>query len=477
VHDELLTFNGVDGASGEYLLPSMSSQELASALAERDVLAEVKKWLQRFATGSLKILRRGGFFFADEPTVDHTDLAAVGWGAVFADDTHPAVKHALGELLDHRRRQAGEHYKELTCRAGERHRDFLGRHGVGYQTEYPRVPYYLLLVGDPESISYRFQQQLDIQYAVGRLSLERPEDYAAYARTAVEAETRLEDSAKKASFFAVCHDQATLLSTHHLVLPLAEKLAETSGWQFETVVGEGATKAALADRLGGEATPALLFSASHGVGFPSGHQRQLPHQGAVLCQDWSGPGGCSNGIPADQYCAGEDVASDARLAGLVHFHFGCFGAGTPQFDTFGQGKTRELAPWSFDARLPRRLLGHPRGGALAVLAHVDRSWGFSYLCRGVGRQLDTFERCLRRLMAGDPVGFAMEPFDKRYADLSGELSWKLEDLVRGHCDIHDDDLIDLWIATNDARSYVVLGDPAARLRVSQSNGPATHDIF
>lgn len=474
MYDELLTFNGVDGASGGYLLPAMTSKQLASALAGRDVLAEVKKWLQRFATGSLRIIRRGGFFFDGEPVVDHTDLTAVGWGVVFAADVDPAIKDALDQLLDHRRRQAGELYRELTCRTGERHRDFLGRHGVGYQVDFPRVPYYLLLVGDPESISYRFQQQLDIQYAVGRLSLERPEDYAIYARGVVEAETRSQDSAEtpKASFFAVCHDKATEMSTRHLVLPLAKKLAETPEWELETVVGQGATKAALADRLGGGATPALLFSASHGLGFPSGEARQLPHQGAVLCQDWPGPGGCPNGIPADHYCAGDDIASDARLAGLVHFHFGCFGAGTPQFDTFGQGKARELAPWSFDARLPRRLLGHPRGGALAVLAHVDRSWGFSYLCRGVGRQLDTFERSLRRLMAGAPVGYAMEPFDKRYADLSGELSWKLEDLVRGQGDIDDDELIDLWIATNDARSYVVLGDPAVRLRIPEHTGPA-----
>lgn len=475
MQEELLTFNGVDGASGEYLLPAMAPQQLTALLTGRDVLTEVKKWLLRFTTGSLRILRRGGLFLAADEAIDHSDPAAAGWGVVFAADTPAAVKEALGELLQHRCRQIGKGYKELTCKSGESHRDFLRRHGVGYQVDVDRVPYYLLLVGDPESISYRFQQQLDIQYAVGRLSLDRPEDYAAYARGVVAAETASAASPEqipRASFFAVANDPATRLSARHLVLPLAESVADRPAWEVETVVGEDATKANLASRLGGEATPALLFSASHGLGFPCGDPRQLPHQGAVLCQDWPGPGRCRGGISDDYYCAGEDVASDARLQGLIHFHFGCYGAGTPRFDTFGRNEAKELAPRSFDSRLPRRLLGHPQGGALAVLAHVDRSWGFSYLCRGVGRQLATFETCLKRLMSGDPVGYAMEPFDRRYADLSGDLSRELEDVVHGRKTMEDEDLIDLWIATNDARSYVVLGDPAVRLQVPRGTSQA-----
>ena len=41
---------------------------------------------------------------------------------------------------------------------------------------------------------------------------------------------------------------------------------------------EGETKANLAKVLGGPDTPALLFSASHGMGFPDGHERQFLDQ-------------------------------------------------------------------------------------------------------------------------------------------------------------------------------------------------------
>jgi DNA/RNA endonuclease G (NUC1)/V8-like Glu-specific endopeptidase len=471
-----MVFNGVDATTGGYLLPPLSAEVIGRLARGQTIdsqqLAELK-WRHEKANMPHLGVKAG---------VDPTRLAEAGWGVIFPFNSPPFIRDALKPLLDHRKAQAGAYYKEFSGPTGLRPDEgkfaFLARNGVGPGPVDPeKVPYYLLIVGGPPTVSFQFQYQLDVQYAVGRLAFESADEYANYARSVVEAETRPLGLERSVVFFAPQNpgDLATSLSSTELVSPLASptdgivrKLKPgTPPWKSTTLLGPDATKSTLRRILGGADTPAVLFSASHGVGFPNGDPLQLRRQGALLCQDWPGPD-WNQPIPETHYFSQDDVRGDSNLLGLISFFFACYGAGTPHLDDFAHAvfqKTRQtLAPHAFLAGLPQRLLGHPNGGALAVVGHVDRAWGYSFQWENAGRQLQTFEATLKLLLEGCPIGAALDFFNERYAELATTLSSELEDIKFGK---QPDDyaLAGLWTAHNDSRSYVILGDPAVRVAV------------
>ena len=484
--EDLLFFNGINGASGDYLLPPLSAEQVSKIAQgeefDPDNLEELKK-----KNDLVKGLVPD---FAPMEGVDPKNLVETGWGVIFAYNAEPAIREALSKLLDHRKKlatQKHEHYyKEYTgvigYRPGESKNKFLARQGVGPGPANPdKMPYYLLIVGDPVTIPYRFQSQLSVQYAVGRIYFDTLQEYAQYAHSVVEAETSNLSLSRSAAFFGVCNpgDAATNLSTQDLIQPLSEWVVEEhSDWDVKTILKEEATKARLGQLLGGSETPSLLFTASHGMGFPNGDPRQLPHQGALLCQDWPGREWGRKPVPEDFYFSGDDIGEQARLLGLIAFHFACYGAGCPQKDEFdGHSKflseRPDIAPYPFLTRLPQKLLSHPKGGALAVIGHIDRAWGCSFSwsdIRGSSaqrRQIDVFQSSVKRLLEGHPVGSAVEYFDERYAEISSDLNIELEDIKFGAV-ANNQSLAGMWTANNDARNYAIIGDPAVRLVVSHS---------
>jgi hypothetical protein len=504
VADEPQVFNGIDGSTGEYLQDPLALAELArmvlpGAPPPGPTVVAPPDHAHMDDLRALNFRSDPAYqTFTPAWTVDPKDLATAGWGVIFAHDAPAALRDAVRELLDHRKAQAGRvhegYYWEYVGpdghRPGETKQAFLARHKVtnGMPADPRYMPYYLLIVDDPERIPYRFQYQLDVEYAVGRLWFETPdgkpdlEAFAQYCRSVVAAETGGVVLPRRAAFVGVRNpgDGATRLSEEELVRPLPAELKAGLGgaaadWDFVSRLGPDAIKDRIAELLGGADTPALLFTASHGMGLPLNHPRQLRHQGALICQDWPGPS-CKGELPEDYFFAADDVPASAKLLGLVAFHFACYGAGTPRLDDFppalgGRLPRAGVAPRAFVARLPQRLLGHPNGGALAVVGHVERAWTTSFLGEGrIGRQVQAFADTLGRLLQGYPVGYAMEAFNIRYAALSEALKTELREIEYGAA--WDDVLLSgLWLATTDVRNYAVLGDPAVRLMVKGRDPP------
>lgn len=475
---EWLYFNGVNASRGEYAHEPLSADELARLiLGEQPSPDRVDPDPeQRAALRERHLADTSGAFRVKEG-VDPTDLAQAGWGVIFPATIDAApIREALSELLTWRQAQAGSRYRECIgaqgYRPGESKVAFLRRQGAATSgpVDPDRFPYYLLLVGSPEEIPFRFQYQLDVQYAVGRIHFATLDEYAAYARSVVAAERDGVALARKVVFAGVQHpdDMATARSLQGLVQPLAADLAghpQRGEWTVTTITGAEATKDRLSQLLHHE-PPALLFTASHGVEFDPIDSRQMAHQGAILCADWPGPRAWqSRAIPPQFYLSADDIAGSTSLHGAFIFQFACFGAGCPREDDFPHlsGSRAAIAERPFVAALPQRVLGLPRGGALAYIGHVERAWTFSFSDVRGGRQIETFSSTLRRLLfAGTPVGYALEFFNERYAELATVLT---EDIENARWGVPPDpiELSTRWTEHNDARSYIILGDPAARM--------------
>ena len=461
--EDVLYFNGIDGTTGEYLSPPMTPRELLALLEP--------------GAGHLLAPRERRTTFG----IDPRKLESSGWGVLFPRDVDPAVREALEPLLVHRRAQAGrchpDRFREYAGRSGyapgESASTLLGRLGVGPGAINPdKAPFYLLLVGGPAEIPYHVQYELDLAFAVGRLSFDTPEEYASYAAAVIAAETGAIRRPRRVALLATCHDKATRQTCHGLTAPLARYLAAAldggaggGDWEVVTHLEDQASKARFADVLGGAETPALAFTATHGVRFPAGDPRQRDEQGALMVQE----GGGAGGRPVEEIglFTGRDASAQASPAGLVAFHFACYGAGCPELDDFAHKRPdlppQPVAPEPLVASLPRRLLGHPNGGALAVIGHVDRAWGWSYAF-GQDYHGEVFEATLAEILTGYPVGAAMERFGERHGQLAGMLSAARQRRDRG-LDQDEQEYLGLLTATHDARNYVILGDPAVRLAV------------
>jgi hypothetical protein len=139
----------------------------------------------------------------------------------------------------------------------------------------------------------------------------------------------------------------------------------------------------------------------------------------------------------------------------MHFIFACYGGGWPSTSTYDG---TPVAPKPMVARLPQTILAK---GGLAVLAHIDRVWSYSFQAgNGIDRSGE-IEDVLTRLMKGARAGHATDQFNTRWNVLGNSIAQK----IASHRMPSTQTAHDLWIEHDDARNHVLYGDPAVCLRV------------
>jgi hypothetical protein len=484
--DGQLHLNGVDALTGGPLRDPPSLEQVV-ALAEAEF--EGTSGQDRGTLRSLSASKINQSYGMD---VDHLDdPREARWGVVLAEGEDPAVRQALQPLIDLRASQMGSEPKMFEVDPETTASDFLRHNGVERGVGVVRnVPYYLLIAADPRTISFRFQMELNTEYATGRLHFDSPDGYHAYASHLREYETGPSTPNRREAVFWAPErevDPATSKSAPLLVQPLYDRLDPSFNFGKRLFRGDGdsagagpATKESLRSVLSGPELPAFLFTASHGMGYRTPHPDQPEQQGALMCQEyvWN-----TEIDPGQWYGAGDLAQAGTDLRGLVQFAFACFGAGTPEHDDYAPPDTPAavIADRPFVAALPRAMLSR---GALAFISHVDMAWGYSFMATqpfvppGALTPQEAFRRALDRILRGKPVAHAMRDQYDRGLNLSSSLLETIAYKHRNH-PVAPAELVRMWTERNDARAYLLIGDPAARLRVDvlgQASPPASGTV-
>lgn len=211
--------------------------------------------------------------------------------------------------------------------------------------------------------------------------------------------------------------------------------------------------------------PALLYTGSHGLDF-SGDPNQVDKQGALLTQEWSG-----GSVTPDMYFTADDIPKDAKTLGMIHYMFACYGAGCPQFDSYTRAGSdpRRISASTFVSRLPQKLL---LSGVQAVIGHIDRAFAYSFQNALGAPMFQGFREPLVQIMQGRRVGDAMDGVDQRWTRMSTLLQELLNNRDALPSSVPDTLVANRWVARDDARNYIVLGDPAVRLRPAQTTPAA-----
>lgn len=408
-------------------------------------------------------------------TPNLNDPRQVGWALLLCpeDEENKEIAQALNPLVEHRKG------KVIFCNTPP-DTNWV-RDNYTYRPEKDR-PYYILLAGRPQQLPFEFQYSLDVNAAVGRLVLDRVEDYASYAEKVVSFEKDASKQVgKRALVFATEHGDkdATAQSKRYVVDPLVNML-RGKNIPVNYLEGKSATFGRLRESLiqeSSETAPSLVFTASHGNGVDGGarnEDKRRQEQGAIVCQD-------------DRIFAASDVPGGKFLHGGIFFEYACFSAGTssrsdflhwmpddPNYKPIKEGLTSCLPQEDFITALPKRLLANPRG-PLAFIGHIEivvvESFADANLsARASTSRLGPIRQLVDDLIEGATVGYAVRGVNEAYSKANAEIA-SLEDQLQRHRSKGESvpegafiNLVNTFIFRNDSQNYIVLGDPAVRAR-------------
>ena len=446
----------------------------ARAAATRSAAASLpvpSRYRPRAPEGTAARATRGMRGPARDPLVP-----AIGkWAIVVLERDAAAANDALAPLLARRREQgvAYEGHAKAGGKPGilvmprptsenpERWKEYVERAAGG------TPPHHLLFVGGPDRFPFEAQARLDRERCTGRLDVgDSPggplswEACRRYAEKVVAFESGALPVEPRALMYAFGKDRATWQSHDELAVPLrralesGELIGPNVPWSKPDVLfADDATVEKLAGRLA-TTRPALVFTASHGL-------ERVPDRelwGALTDVRYAGAAG-------DAVLSAAQIAQGAFGCGAVVLAFACFSAGVPRRSAmaFLEDKVDlDLSPEPFVPALPRALLAHEKG-PVAFVGHVDRTTSLSFAW---GREGPAAFRdfCEWSLGGFGTLGQAMRSLRESAAAASLDLADALSPVPGGGSRGTEQQILKHWIRYHDMRRYLLLGDPAIRVR-------------